>query len=180
LEGNGREAPIGLRARGPAGPDIRRLLPRDLHRASALALRVFGACVAPGCGSGGREAFASCVAPEALLAARERGDLLLGAFKDREMTGMLVIRPPGHVANFFVETGRHRQGTGRALFSEAARLLAGDAGLVPEMTVNSSLYAARFYERLGFVRTGGETQKNGLRFIPMRRPPGEAAPQENS
>ncbi len=151
---------------------IRPLAPRDLGQASALALRVFASCVGPGCTPQGCAAFASCVTPEELLAQVKRGELLLGAFAGEVMTGMLVIRRPGHVANFFVDERCHRQGIGRALFQEAERLLAGPGGEAPAMTVNSSLFAVRFYERLGFVRIGAEIRKNGLRCAPMRRPSG--------
>jgi predicted GNAT family N-acyltransferase len=37
-----------------------------------------------------------------------------------------------------------------------------------EISVNSSLYAVEAYERLGFVATDTEQQKNGIRFVPMK------------
>ena len=36
-----------------------------------------------------------------------------------------------------------------------------------QITVNSSPYAVKVYERLGFMKTGEQQEKNGILFIPM-------------
>ena len=38
----------------------------------------------------------------------------------------------------------------------------------PEFTVNSSPYAVKIYEHLGFVPTDNEQTVNGIRFTPMK------------
>jgi GNAT superfamily N-acetyltransferase len=164
------EQPSRGPASGVAPMTVRPLSTRDLDQASVLAMQVFTAYVAGSCEPEGLAVFAACVTPEALGETITRGALALGAFAGRDMVGMLVVRKPGHVANFFVDTRRHRQGVGRALFEEAlARLRQPDGG-EPAVTVNASLNSIRFYEGQGFSRTGNEVVKDGLRFAPMRRP----------
>ena len=40
----------------------------------------------------------------------------------------------------------------------------------PVNAVNSSPYAVKAYEQLSFVKTGEQQEKDGIIFIPMRRP----------
>jgi predicted GNAT family N-acyltransferase len=74
------------------------------------------------------------------------------------------------VALFFVEAGERGQGIGGALLATAI----GDRGAgVPAtstISVNSSPWAVPVYERLGFVATGPEIERNGIRAVPMARP----------
>jgi hypothetical protein len=56
----------------------------------------------------------------------------------------------------------HRQGVARALW-EHARTRSGHSSF----TVNSSLFAVRAYERLGFAATSAPQSERGLVSVPM-------------
>ena len=43
-------------------------------------------------------------------------------------------------------------------------------GAAPDVTVNATLRARGFYERMGFVATGPAVETRGIAFVPMRRP----------
>ena len=76
--------------------------------------------------------------------------------------GTLCMREPQHIGGFFVKADHHRKGIGRALFETMRKDYDKQ-----EFTVNSSPYAVKVYERLGFQATDTEQVVNGLRFTPM-------------
>ncbi|MDY3031476.1 MAG: GNAT family N-acetyltransferase [Clostridia bacterium] len=73
------------------------------------------------------------------------------------------IRSKNHISLFFVDEKHHRQGIGRKLFEIMQR----DYD-TKEFTVNSSPYAVKAYEHLGFECVDTEQTVNGIRCIPMR------------
>lgn len=64
---------------------------------------------------------------------------------------------------FFVDGKFHRQGIGRQLFKAIKAKANGKA-----ITVNSSMYAAEFYRRLGFKDLNTKQEINGISFVPMK------------
>ena len=87
---------------------------------------------------------------------------IYGAFDGGQLVGTLCIREPQHIGGFFVKADHHRKGIGRALFETMRRDYDKQ-----EFTVNSSPYAVKVYEHLGFQATDTEQVVNGLRFTPM-------------
>ena len=85
-----------------------------------------------------------------------------GAFENGNLVGVLSVRAPQHIGDFFVETGYQGKGFGRMLFEEMKKDFEKQV-----FTVNSSPYAVRIYEHLGFTATDGEQTVNGRRFTPM-------------
>lgn len=88
---------------------------------------------------------------------------IYGAFDNDELIGLIATRDSGsHIALFFVVGKQQRKGIGKQLFSYI--LPKTDSRII---TVNSSIYARRIYNRLGFRETDSEKNVNGIRFIPM-------------
>lgn len=85
-----------------------------------------------------------------------------GAFDGKELVGTLCMREPQHIGGFFVKADYQQKCIGRALFEVMRKEYDRQ-----EFTVNSSPYAVKIYERLGFRTTGTEQIVNGLRFTPM-------------
>jgi GNAT superfamily N-acetyltransferase len=112
--------------------------------------------------------FRKYIVPEAILQ-RYRADFSFAflALDGEEILGFIEVRDQSHIMLFFVREDYHQRGIGRALFSQARdECLKINPGLAA-LTVNSSPYAVPIYERLGFVRTGAERMKNGIRHTPM-------------
>ena len=88
---------------------------------------------------------------------------IFGAFDDSELIGIIGTKNKGqHISLFFIHPKYHRKGIGRLLFDYAY-----SNQTVVQVTVNSSSFAVRFYESLGFRKTAEEQVTNGLRYSPM-------------
>lgn len=83
-------------------------------------------------------------------------------FEGNQLVGTLCMREPQHIGGFFVKADYHRKGIGRALFETMRRDYDKQ-----EFTDNSSPYAVKVYEHLGFKANDNEQVVNGLRFTPM-------------
>jgi GNAT superfamily N-acetyltransferase len=89
---------------------------------------------------------------------------LYGAFEEDGIKGVIGTRNQGrHIALFFVEGCRQKQGIGKQLFETIRNCADGE-----KITVHSSPYAREIYRRLGFSETGGEQIVDGIRFTPMQ------------
>ena len=73
------------------------------------------------------------------------------------------MREPQHIGGFFVKANCQGKGFGRMLFESMKADYKKQ-----EFTVNSSLYAVKIYEHLGFVATDTQQTVNGIRFTPMK------------
>ncbi len=140
---------------------IRELRKEEIGEALDLVSRVFQSYEVPDYTEEGVETFNQSIHEESYLAKLR----WYGAFAPEGLVGVLATRSGGaHIALFFVEGKRHRQGIGKRLFQAA------EADNHSErMTVNSSPYAVPVYHRLGFRDTDAEQVVNGLRFTPMER-----------
>ena len=67
----------------------------------------------------------------------------------------------------FVGKAHQRKGIARQMFQVVLEELQKKKR-VTQITVNSSPYAVKAYERLGFVKTQEQQEKDGILFVPMR------------
>lgn len=77
--------------------------------------------------------------------------------------GVLCMRSPQHIADFFVDAAYQRRGIGRRLFEAMRQDYSRQV-----FTVHASHYAVEIYRHLGFVPTSEEQCTDGLRYTPMR------------
>lgn len=91
--------------------------------------------------------------------------IMIGAFKEDKIIGVLATSVRNHISLFFVEKEYHRMGIATALFEELIKKIKQENSI--KITLNSSLYAVPFYSKIGFVATDIEKVSNGIRYIPM-------------
>lgn len=130
-----------------------------------LAGRLFNEYVAPDYGRDGIEAFFRFADPGAMKARMLSGGFVLVAYLADEPVGMLEFFPPDRIALLFVAV--RRQGIAKELVARAtskARALNPD---LSKLTVHSSPYAERIYQRMGFHKTWDAVTENGITYIPM-------------
>lgn len=138
--------------------------PEEVPALAGFAQRIFAAAVAPAFTAEGVATFAG-YADASAMAARQCNHRLVVAAVGTTVVGLLEVRDESHVAMLFVERAYQRRGIGRSLLRAAF----GPEERWPSLTVNSAPGAEGAYERLGFVATGPEEERNGMRYLPMRR-----------
>lgn len=81
---------------------------------------------------------------------------------DQRVVGVLAIKESNHLYHCFVDKNYHRQKIGEQLWNYWLSDTKAE-----EVTVNSSKYAIKFYESLGFIYSGEVFEKNGIVSYPM-------------
>lgn len=139
--------------------NIRQLNNREYNEAVELSLKVFMECGTTDFDDSGLNTFKDFIYNKSLM-----NELtIFGAFDDSELIGIIGTKNKGqHISLFFINPKYHRKGIGRNLFDYAY-----SNQTVAQMTVNSSSFAVRFYENLGFTKAAEEQVTNGLRYTPM-------------
>lgn len=141
--------------------NIRQLDKQEFGDAIELSLKVFMECGTNDFDHNGLNAFKDFIYNESLM-----NELtIFGAFDDNELIGIIGTKNNRqHISLFFINPKYHRKGIGSILFDYAY-----SNHKVTPITVNSSSFAVRFYENLGFTKTAEEQETNGLRYTPMIR-----------
>lgn len=139
--------------------NIRQLNNREYNEAVELSLKVFMECGTTDFDDSGLNTFKDFIYNKSLM-----NELtIFGAFDDSELIGIIGTKNKGqHISLFFINPKYHRKGIGRSLFDYAY-----SNQTVAQITVNSSTFAVRFYENLGFTKAAEEQVTNGLRYTPM-------------
>lgn len=139
--------------------NIRQLNNGEYNEAVELSLKVFMECGATDFDDSGLNTFKDFIYNKSLM-----NELtIFGAFDDSELIGIIGTKNKGqHISLFFINPQYHRKGIGRLLFDYAY-----SNQTVEQITVNSSSFAVRFYENLGFTKAAEKQVTNGLRYTPM-------------
>ena len=86
------------------------------------------------------------------------------ALHNDKITGMLAVDVKlNHICLFFVDKYLQNTGIGTTLFK---RFL--NESMPETVTVNSSPFAVKVYEKLGFTATGSRQVSDGIVYIPMQ------------
>ena len=89
-----------------------------------------------------------------------------GYYQNDEIIGVIATRDISHIALMFVDKKHHRQGIAKQLYDTVLSIMKQSADIT-QVTVNSSPYAVTIYERLGFVKTDVQQEKDGIIYVPM-------------
>jgi len=76
-----------------------------------------------------------------------------------------------HIYHLFVAEKHQNTGVAR-------QLLLAAQGLARGFSVNSSVFARGFYEKMGFVAESDPLERNGILTIPMKLLPGKLVPEK--
>lgn len=157
---NGKVLDMALYAytRIPKPYMIKRLDPGDIQPALDLMWEVFLQFEAPEYSQEGIDEFRKNLDDKE----RTRKLKYYGAFDNDKLVGTLCTKEPQHIGGFFVLSEYQGKGIGKMLFEAMKKDYDKQ-----EFTVNSSPYAVKIYEHLGFTATDTEQVVNGIRFTPM-------------
>ena len=89
---------------------------------------------------------------------------------DGALAGFIALRDGRHLFHLFVAPAWQRQGLATRLWQHGRAQALASPGLPQPavFTLNASLPAVGFYQRLGFMAEGDAVIANGIRFQPMR------------
>jgi GNAT superfamily N-acetyltransferase len=154
-------------------PDLRTATFADSGPVSALIASLAPLFYASPDGAGA-DRFREATTPEALASLIIRPQMIYLVSEEKGVIcGAVAIRERRHLLHLFVAPAFQRRGIGQQLWT-VAREVARACG-AREFTVNASLNAVAFYQKMGFATVGGAQQANGLVFQPMRLPPATTA-----
>jgi len=151
---------------------IKEVEKKDLQRALDLVNEVFGEFVAVDYSQEGKSTFENYLKNkyEEISGAMDAGKKKMWAYyQDGEILGVLAVRDVCHISLLFVDKRHHGKGIAKQLLGALLEELRGNRD-VTRISVNSSPYALKIYEKMGFARTGERQEKDGIVFIPMTRP----------
>ena len=149
---------------------VKEVAEKDVARAIDLVNRVFSEFVAVDYAEQGRNTFTSYLKGklQEVLAALKSGDKRMWAYyQGDEILGVIATQGASHISLMFVDKQYHRQGIARQLFDLVRDELEENKD-VTQITVNSSPYAVKAYEHLGFTKTEEQQEKDGIIFVPMK------------
>lgn len=113
----------------------------------------------------GNKVFNDFIEPEKMVQRYKNGNIILTYQIDSKIIGMIEVRDNNHINLFFVDKDHHNKGIGRKLFNEVLVRINGKTNFIE---VNASPFSEKIYSKLGFKRTSGKTEKNGIICIPMK------------
>jgi ribosomal protein S18 acetylase RimI-like enzyme len=143
----------------------------DEGEMSALIRRLFIKYIAHTYAPEGLAEFMKGVESSVLLDRMKQGQIVILAVLQEDIAGVIAVRGGNHISLLFVDERFHRKGIAQALVSMAHESARAADPLIRDFTVNSSPYAVKFYEKLGFCATGPERMMRGMRITPMRGAP---------
>ena len=146
----------------------RMMKPADAEEVSELVCAGFDEFIAGDLDEEGVAAFRRYADPEAFRERSGSGSyFVLVAEVGGRIAGITEFRDRNHVALLFVGKDFHKRGIARGLFDRALRQARSAQPDVERVTMNSSRYGVKAYEKLGFRQTGPERSVNGIVFVPM-------------
>lgn len=144
------------------------LVADEIPNVIEMILETFDKYVGSGYTEQGIVTFRNFVKPEALLERYKNvTDFMLVAKVQEQIIGVISLRDKSHISLFFVKEDYHGRGVGRELLDRVLEKLEVKQKGITKITVNSSPYAVKVYERLGFTKTEEEKEVDGIVFVPM-------------
>jgi GNAT superfamily N-acetyltransferase len=144
---------------------IGKLKIEEINQFSNMIISVFDEFVGKDYSKQGNDTFKEFIKPENVLD-RFNGLNIFVAKYNNEIIGVLEIRNNDHISLFFVKKDFHKQGVGKILFEKYLETIKNNSE-IRIITVNSSIYAEKIYEKLGFIKINEIQEKNGIKYIPM-------------
>ena len=149
---------------------IKEVTNQDLKQALNLVNKVFSEFVAIDYSEQGQNTFESYLKNklQEVTADLNSGHKKIWAYyQNNAIIGVIATQNTSHISLMFVDKQYHNKGIAKQLLGTVLEELR--AKNIMQVTVNSSPYAVKIYERLGFVQTAEQQESDGIIFIPMMR-----------
>jgi GNAT superfamily N-acetyltransferase len=91
-------------------------------------------------------------------------NICLKAVEDTEIIGALIFSSKSKLAHLFVKPSQYKKGVSKSLFSEAVQKVEDE---VEYVSLTSTEFAVKAYEKIGFKKSAPAFKYNGCVFQPM-------------
>ncbi|MFN7905056.1 MAG: GNAT family N-acetyltransferase [Pseudobdellovibrionaceae bacterium] len=145
---------------------VRNVLDSDLNAITALILLCSEKYILPDFSDEGVAAYRASHSLEKMKERIQMYDYQVLVNESDQIFGVVGMQPVSHLFHLHVDPKAHGQGLGRQLWEHAKKSVLSKSQ-TEFFTVNSSIYAVPFYQKLGFV-PGLQEIKNGVKFVPMK------------
>jgi GNAT superfamily N-acetyltransferase len=150
------------------GISFEKLKIEEINLFSIMVNNVFQEFVGKDYSEEGNNTFMDYIEPKNILERlkNENNNFYVAKHND-EIIGAMEIKNKDHISLFFLMKKYHGKGIGKKLFGNYIKTLKQNNSEIKTITVNSSFYGEKIYEKLGFIKTEEAQEKNGIKYIPM-------------
>ena len=132
-----------------------------------LVARSFNEFIAPEFSEEGIQEFFTYANPRDFKKRAESGYYSMVAESGGKLAGVIELKEYNHISMLYVEKAFHKKGVAKELIRVALEKVSSSNSNLCDITVNSSIYAVPFYEKLGFIQFEEEKTIYGVIHIPM-------------
>lgn len=133
-----------------------------------IVLDSFNEFVAPGYSSEGIREFSNFVQADFLRERLKNGGYFFVALDKNEIIGVIEVKGLNHISLLFVKKECQRMGIAKNLVKLSIDRSTELNKSLNIIEVNSSPYAVKIYEQMGFTPIDVEQVVHGIKFIPMK------------
>jgi len=139
------------------------------YEISNLVKKVYDTFVAEESTAEGNNFFYEWISPAEISERQNEKNSIIVAKYTNKIVGMIEIRDTNKISLLFVDTMFQKRGIARTLFETSEEICKKESPETAFFFVNSSIYSAPIYKKLGFKETGSLQHSNGISFVPMKK-----------
>jgi len=144
---------------------IRRAELRDAANISRFIRQLTKEFIVKDCTKEGAETLLRSMRTEIIKSQLLAGDAHFLVEEDDRLVGVIGLKSNNHLVHLYVDKTHQNRGAARSLWE---KLVAFKNPQVCTITVNSSLNAIGFYQKMGFIAESSGQVKNGIPSIPLK------------
>ena len=139
----------------------------ELIAAGNLIKEVFDEFILKDYSNDGIDYFYKRISCQSIFDRIQAGNRIYVFKHDNNITGYIEISGLNHIYLLFVKKEFQKQGIAAELIDSVIVYIKSKNPMVEDLTVNSTLNALKFYEKLGFKKIADYQAKNGIVSFPM-------------
>jgi len=147
--------------------EIEHIKLKDIIEASKFIKKVFDEFIAEDYSEKGAGHFYELIDEQSIQQRFLNGNMIIVAKSENRITGYIEITNLNHIYLLFVAKEFQKKGIGRKLIYFSLNMLIENNPELTRVTVNSTSFAIKFYEKLGFGKMADFQYKNGIISYPM-------------
>ena len=147
---------------------IRDINPSEISQVHKLISETFHSHVSPDYSSKGATVFLEYIETEKIEERLGKEHCMLVAVdKNKGIIGVIELREYNHMSLLYVEPEFHNKGIAKKMLKKAIKICKKMNDNLSFITANSSPYAVKIYEKLGFKKKDVEKNSLGILYTPM-------------